>query len=96
MWVAILRNSFHYGWNIYGSFVYRDYILNYWPCLSILDPYEDQFEKKVKEKKERVAKNELQRLRNIARNQKGGAGIDKFLMIIIIYILFDDRESTLV
>ena len=81
---------------MYGSFVYRDYILNYWPCLSILDPYEDQFEKKVKEKKERVAKNELQRLRNIARNQKGGAGIANLLMIIIIYILFDDRESTLV
>lgn len=35
-----------------------------------LDPYEDQFEKVAKEKKERVAKNELQRLRNIAKNQK--------------------------
>ncbi|XP_033107989.1 ribosome biogenesis regulatory protein homolog [Anneissia japonica] len=34
------------------------------------DPYEDQFAKKKKEKKERVAKNELQRLRNIARNSK--------------------------
>nr|CAB3265801.1 ribosome biogenesis regulatory protein homolog [Phallusia mammillata] len=31
------------------------------------NPNEDQFEKKMKEKKERVAKNELQRLRNIAR-----------------------------
>nr|XP_002125582.1 ribosome biogenesis regulatory protein homolog [Ciona intestinalis] len=31
------------------------------------DPNEDQFEKKLKEKKERVAKNELQRLRNVAR-----------------------------
>lgn len=31
------------------------------------DPYEDQFEKRAKAKKERVAKNELQRLRNIAR-----------------------------
>ena len=31
---------------------------------------EDQFTKLRKEKKERVAKNELQRLRNIARNMK--------------------------
>lgn len=31
------------------------------------DPYEDQFEKRAKAKNERVAKNELQRLRNIAR-----------------------------
>lgn len=38
--------------------------------LLILDPYEDQFAKKKEEKKERVAKNELQRLRNIARAQK--------------------------
>lgn len=35
------------------------------------DPYQDQFAKLKKEKKERVAKNELQRLRNIARNMKG-------------------------
>ena len=35
------------------------------------DPMEDQFSKLRKEKKERVAKNELQRLRNIARNMKG-------------------------
>ncbi|XP_071797621.1 ribosome biogenesis regulatory protein homolog [Asterias amurensis] len=34
------------------------------------DPYEDQFMKKRKDKKERVAKNEFQRLRNIARAQK--------------------------
>ncbi|XP_071815159.1 ribosome biogenesis regulatory protein homolog [Apostichopus japonicus] len=34
------------------------------------DPFEDQFAKKKGEKKERVAKNELQRLRNIARAQK--------------------------
>ncbi|XP_052784785.1 ribosome biogenesis regulatory protein homolog [Mya arenaria] len=34
-----------------------------------VDPYEDQFAKKMSEKKERVAKNELQRLRNIARGQ---------------------------
>jgi len=35
--------------------------------LYMSDPYEDQFAKKMSEKKERVAKNELQRLRNIAR-----------------------------
>ncbi|XP_041363310.1 ribosome biogenesis regulatory protein homolog [Gigantopelta aegis] len=34
------------------------------------DPYEDQFAKRKGAKKERVAKNELQRLRNIARSQK--------------------------
>jgi len=36
------------------------------------DPMEDQFAKRSTAKKERVAKNELQRLRNIARSQKGG------------------------
>ena len=41
--------------------------LNY---LFVVDPNEDQFEKRKKAKKERVAKNELQRLRNIARSQK--------------------------
>eukprot|EP00794_Sanderia_malayensis_P009144 gene9144-10117_t len=35
------------------------------------DAKEDQFEKLNKEKKERVAKNELQRLRNIAKNKSG-------------------------
>jgi len=42
------------------------------------DPMEDQFEKMKKAKKEKVAKNELQRLRNISRNMKGktpGIGI---------------------
>jgi hypothetical protein len=34
------------------------------------DPYEDQFAKRKKVKTERQAKNELQRLRNIARSQK--------------------------
>lgn len=34
------------------------------------DPYEDQFAKKIEAKKERIAKNEYQRLRNIARNKK--------------------------
>ncbi|ESN90985.1 hypothetical protein HELRODRAFT_182457 [Helobdella robusta] len=36
-----------------------------------VDPFEDQFAKRVKAKKERVAKNELHRLTNIARNSKG-------------------------
>jgi len=50
---------------------------NEW-CLEVpenSDPYEDQFEKRETAKKERVAKNELQRLRNIAKNQKGGKGM---------------------
>jgi regulator of ribosome biosynthesis len=34
------------------------------------DPFEDQFEKKSEAKSERVAKNELQRLKNIARARK--------------------------
>lgn len=44
-----------------------------------LDPNMNYFEKKTEDKKERVAKNELQRLRNIARSQKvkiaGNAGV---------------------
>ncbi|VDP63591.1 unnamed protein product [Schistosoma mattheei] len=36
------------------------------------DPYEDQFAKLSQAKKERRAKNELQRLRNIARTVKAG------------------------
>ncbi|KAK7076526.1 Rhodanese-related sulfurtransferase [Halocaridina rubra] len=35
-----------------------------------VNPYEDQFEKRSKLKKEKVAKNEYQRLRNIARQNK--------------------------
>merc|ERR1712002_1134944 len=35
-----------------------------------VDPYEDQFEKRAQIKKERIAKNEYQRLRNIARRNK--------------------------
>jgi len=34
------------------------------------DPFEDQFEKQTEAKSERVAKNELQRLKNIARSRK--------------------------
>ena len=43
------------------------------------DPMEDPFEKAIESKREKVAKNELQRLRNIARAKKvkvpGGAGL---------------------
>lgn len=42
------------------------------------DPYEDQFEKRIQAKKERIAKNEYQRLRNISRNKKISMG-DKIL-----------------
>ena len=36
------------------------------------DPYEDQFEKRDKKRSEAVAKNEFQRLKNIAKTLKGG------------------------
>ncbi|XP_056378029.1 ribosome biogenesis regulatory protein homolog [Hyla sarda] len=38
---------------------------------TMADPNEDQFAKRMKAKKERVAKNELNRLRNLARAHKG-------------------------
>lgn len=44
------------------------------------DPNVDLFAKKNKEKKERVAKNELQRLRNIARSQKSKGKFYIFLL----------------
>ena len=37
-----------------------------------IDPYEDQFEKHSEARKERIAKNEYQRLRNIAKTEKSG------------------------
>lgn len=39
-------------------------------CIYI-DPYEDQFEKRSEKRKEAIAKNEYQRLRNISRSIKG-------------------------
>ena len=36
-----------------------------------VDINEDQFEKRAKERKEKIAKNEYQRLRNIDKNRKG-------------------------
>ena len=44
-------------------------------CIHIyihIDPYEDQFEKRSEVRKERIAKNEYQRLRNIAKTEKSG------------------------
>ena len=38
-------------------------------CVCILDPNKDMFAERKNAKKEKVAKNELQRLRNIARGQ---------------------------
>lgn len=40
--------------------------------LSCTDPYEDQFEKKDKARKEGIAKNEYQRLKNMKKSLKGG------------------------
>ena len=37
-----------------------------------IDPYQDYFEKQTEERKERIAKNEYKRLKNVARTQKGG------------------------
>ena len=37
------------------------------------DPYEDQFEKKATARKEQIAKNDYQRLRNISRAGKSGS-----------------------
>ena len=45
-----------------------------------VDPFEDQFEKSAEKRQEAVAKNEFQRLRNVAMSQKAG----KIKGIIII------------
>ena len=45
------------------------------------DPMEDQFEKRMTAKKERIAKNDVQRMRNIARNRgKKVPGVGETLM----------------
>ena len=45
------------------------------------DIYEDQFEKRATAKKERIAKNDVQRMRNIARNRgKKVPGVGETLM----------------
>ena len=48
-----------------------------------LDAYQDQFEKVLNEKKERIAKNEFQRLRNIAKNSKGKCTLEFFYILYI-------------
>ena len=62
-----------------------------------IDQFEDQFEKRSKEKEERIAKNEYQRLRNLARNKKGkvkGVGhIILNLLKLLINILFSVYSS---
>ena len=52
----------------------------------IEDPMEDQFAKLRKNKKERVAKNELQRLRNIARNMKGKGNFTRLGHTLLDYV----------
>lgn len=47
-----------------------------------IDPYKDPFEKKSEERKERIAKNEYQRLRNISRADKSGRVKGKTLCIV--------------
>ena len=46
------------------------------------DKFEDQFEKRAKEKLDRVAKNEYQRLRNIAQMQQKGVKIRREYSIL--------------
>ena len=46
------------------------------------DKFEDQFEKRAKEKLDRVAKNEYQRLRNIAQMQRKGVKIRREYSIL--------------
>lgn len=61
-------------YNILSCCLYEQFTLSVLTCgvhVEMTDPMEDQFEKRNKEKRERVAKNELQRLSNIARHSKG-------------------------
>ena len=45
-----------------------------WAACPAPDPYEDQFNKRTKEKAERVAKNKANQQRNVSRAAKGAAG----------------------
>jgi len=47
-----------------------------------MDPNTDMFQKRSDAKRERVNKNEFQRLRNIARNQKKGGATDANLLSV--------------
>ena len=55
-----------------------------------LDPYEDQYEKRKTAKKERIAKNEYQRLRNIAKNTKKGG---KLFVVVSCWMLYVNTHS---
>ena len=55
-----------------------------------LDPYEDQYEKRKTAKKERIAKNEYQRLRNIAKNTKKGG---KLFVVVSCCMLYEYTHS---
>lgn len=54
-----------------------------------LDPNEDQFEKQSKERAEKIAKNEYQRLSNISIAQKGKRlkGLSCLCYLELLYIL---------
>ncbi|RDD39863.1 Ribosome biogenesis regulatory protein-like protein [Trichoplax sp. H2] len=58
------------------------------------DPYEDQFEVAREAKKERIAKNELQRLRNIERRQKGKSMKTKAAQEEVTKAIKDAQSST--
>jgi len=54
------------------------------------DPNEDQFAKRLGAKKERVAKNEFQRLKNIARANKVNG---KYNLLILVKILYSRNQN---
>lgn len=60
----------------------------------ILDPNEDMFAKRMKVKKEKIAKNELQRLRNIARNMKGKGIVSDSFHVLCLLILCESNFSS--
>jgi len=62
---------------------YEFYVIYIVLCL---DQYEDQFERRSKDREERVAKNEFQRLRNLARDKKGKVKGYSFIVLFTIFI----------
>lgn len=82
-----------------GSFfvVFRDVFVIFLHRFSFSsDPNEDQFARRTTEKKERVAKNELQRLKNIARANKINSKnfeIIRFCFFTSILVLFSVRND---
>ncbi|XP_072855094.2 ribosome biogenesis regulatory protein homolog [Pogona vitticeps] len=59
-----------WGYKRAGGDPSRDWLLE---VPDSADPFEDQFAKRRQEKREKVARNELNRLRNLARAHRGGA-----------------------